>query len=92
MIETFSLLRAICRFIDVDDTTLGALDVKVSRLQKAREDVFHIVAHIAGFGESCGVSDGEGDLQDAGGVWARYVLPLPVSPMRRMLLFAARLR
>jgi len=35
-------------FVDVDDALLGAIHVAVGGLQQLEDDVFHILAHIAG--------------------------------------------
>src|SRR6185369_2891020 len=38
-------------FVDVDDAALRALDVVVGRLQQLQDDVFDVLADIAGFGQ-----------------------------------------
>ena len=52
--------------VDVDDALFGAFDVKVSRLEQAQQDRFHVLANIAGLGEGGRVGDGKGHVQDAG--------------------------
>ena len=51
--------------IDVDDAVLGARDVVVGGLEEAEDDVFDIFPDIARFGQSGGVGNGEGDVEDA---------------------------
>ena len=53
-------------FIDVDDALGRRLDVVVGILEQLDEDVFHVFAHVAGFGQGGCVGDGEGHLQHAG--------------------------
>ena len=50
--------------VDVNDAPLGKLHIKVRRLQKPQQDIFHIVAHIARFRQRGGVGNGEGDVQN----------------------------
>ena len=50
-------------FVDVDDAALGAFDVKFGSLQELDNDVFHILADIAGFGQCRGIRNGEGNVQ-----------------------------
>src|SRR3979490_2831965 len=38
-------------FVDIDDAALGALDIVVGRLQQLQDDVFDVLADIAGFGQ-----------------------------------------
>src|SRR3984885_7055607 len=52
-------------FVDVDDATLGALDVVVGRLQQLENDVLDILTDITGFGQRGGVRHGEGYVEDA---------------------------
>ena len=52
--------------VDVDDPLLGPVDVVVGRLEQLEEDVLHVLAHIAGFGETRGVGDCEWDVELAG--------------------------
>ena len=52
--------------IDIDDSTLGQLDIEISGLNQAQEDVLHVLAHVACLGEGGGVGDGEGNLQGLG--------------------------
>ena len=83
----FALTGDLVDLIHIDDAALGQLDVKIGRLHQAQEDVLDIVAHIAGLCEGGRVRDGERHLQDAGQGLGKRVLPLPVGPIRRMLLF-----
>ena len=52
--------------VDVDDARLGLLDVEIGRLDELEEDVLHVLAHVAGLGESGSVGDGERHVEDAG--------------------------
>ena len=52
--------------VDVDDAPLGLLHIHVGLLQQPQQDVFHVLAHIAGFRERGGVGHGEGHLQHLG--------------------------
>ena len=49
--------------IDIDDTPLGRLYVKICRLQQPYQHVFHIVAHVTRLGQSGGVSDSKRNVQ-----------------------------
>ena len=60
------LARDLVDLVDVDDAGLGALDVPVGGLDQLEQDVFHVLAHIAGLGERGGVGDGERDVEHAG--------------------------
>ena len=73
--------------VDVHDAPLGALDVVVRVLEKLEDDVLNVFAHVARLGEGGGVGDGERHVEDRASVWARRVLPVPVGPMSRILLF-----
>ena len=52
--------------VNEDDAGLGAWDVEVGGLQQAQQDVFHVLAHVAGFGEGRGIGNAEGHVEDAG--------------------------
>jgi len=52
--------------VNVDDTGLGAAHIAFSGLQQLEDDVFDILADVAGFGEGGGIDDGEGHVQHAG--------------------------
>src|SRR5258708_6588477 len=51
--------------VDIDDATLGALDVVVGGLQQLEDDVLDVLADIAGFGERGRIRHGEGHVEDA---------------------------
>ena len=53
-------------FIDVDDAALGLVHVVVTLLQQLLDYVFHVLAHIARFGERGGVGDRERHVEQAG--------------------------
>ena len=51
--------------VDIDDTTLGALDIVVGGLQQLEDDVLDVLADIAGFGERGRIRHREGHVEDA---------------------------
>ena len=53
-------------FVDIDDAGLRAGHVAIGGLQQLQDDVLHILADIAGFGERGGVHDGEGNVEHLG--------------------------
>ena len=57
-------------------------------MQEAENDGLDILADIAGFGDGRRIRDAEGNVEDAASVRASSVLPEPVGPMSRMLLFS----
>ena len=52
--------------VDIDDAALGQLHVEIRSLQKSEQDVFDVLAHIAGLGQRGRVRDGERHIQDLG--------------------------
>ena len=52
--------------VDEDDAPLGPLHVVVGHLEQLGEDVLHVLAHVAGFGQGGGVRHGQGHVQDPG--------------------------
>ena len=52
--------------VDVDDALLSALDVAVGGLDELEKDVLHVLADIPRLGQSRGIDDGEGDVEEAG--------------------------
>ena len=52
--------------VDIDDALLGLFDVPIRGLDQLEQDVFHVLAHVAGLGQGGGVRHGEGHLQNAG--------------------------
>ncbi len=62
----FIFLGDFVDLVDVDDPLLGAQHVAAARLQQFQNDVFHVLAHITGFGERGGVGNGEGDVEHPG--------------------------
>ena len=52
-------------FVDIDDAALRALDIVVGRLQQLEDDVLHVLADVAGFGERGGVRHRERHVEDA---------------------------
>ena len=53
-------------FIDVDDPPLGLVHIHVGLLQQPQQDVFHVLTHVARFGEGGGIGHGEGHVQHFG--------------------------
>src|SRR4030095_7192864 len=52
-------------FVDVDDAPLAFRDVEFTGLEQPHQDVLHVLTDIAGFGQGGGVSDGEGNIENA---------------------------
>ena len=52
--------------VDVDDATLCQLHIEVGCLQKAQENILHVLAHVTCLGEGGGVCDGKGHIEDLG--------------------------
>ncbi len=50
--------------VDIDNPALRPFDVVFRRLQKLEDDVLHILADIARFGQCGGIGHGEGDIED----------------------------
>ena len=61
-----ALARDLVDLVDVDDASLGLLDVEVGRLNEVQEDVLDILSHVAGLRQRGRVGDGEGHVQHAG--------------------------
>ena len=91
VIEGLSALRVIfVDFVDVDDPSLRAGDVELRRLDQVQQDVFDVLADVAGLGEGGGVGDREGNVEDAGESGGEQRLAgTPVGPTSRMLLFSS---
>ena len=49
--------------IDIDDAALRALHIEVRGLQELQQDVFHVFADVAGFGERGGIGNSERHVQ-----------------------------
>ena len=64
--RVLGLARDLVDLVDVDDAALALGDVEVAGLQQPHQDVLHVLADVAGFGERGGVGDGEGHVEDAG--------------------------
>src|SRR6185437_2655234 len=52
--------------VDVDDAALAFGDIEVTGLEQADEDVLHVFADVAGFGERGRVGDRERNVENAG--------------------------
>ena len=64
--DVLGLAADLVDLVNVDDAALGAGDVEVGGLQQAQDDVFHVLADVAGFGERGGVHDAERHVEHAG--------------------------
>ncbi len=64
--DVFGFAADLVDFIDVDDAAFGAGDIEVRGLEEAEDDVFDVLADVAGFGEGGCIDDAEGDVEDAG--------------------------
>ena len=51
--------------VDIDDAALRAFDIVFRCLQQLEDDVFHILADIAGLGQRRRIGHGEGHIEDA---------------------------
>ena len=63
--HVFALTGDFVDFVNVDDAALRRADIAVGRLNQAQQDIFNILAHIAGLGQRCGIGNGKGHVQDA---------------------------
>ena len=52
--------------VDINDALLRLLHVVIRGLNELEQDVLHVLAHIAGLGQACGVRHGERHVQDLG--------------------------
>src|SRR5579884_1904545 len=84
-----ALARDLVDLVDVDDAALGSRNVEVGRLDQAEQDVLDVLADVAGLGESRRVGEQNGTSRILASVWASSVLPQPVGPTSRMLLFCS---
>ena len=62
----FGLAGNLVDFIHIDDTALCALHIEIRCLNQAQQDVFHVLAHITGFGQSRSIGNGKGHIQHLG--------------------------
>ena len=49
--------------VDIDNTDLCLLHIKIRCLDQLEQNVLHILAHITGFGQGGGIGNGEGNAQ-----------------------------
>ena len=63
--DVLGLAADLVDFIHVDDAAFGAGDIEVSGLKQAQDDVFHVLADVAGFREGGGVHDAERHVEHA---------------------------
>src|SRR2546423_2120103 len=59
------LARELVELVDEGDAPLALGHVEVRGLQQPHQDILHVLAHVARFGERGRVGDGEGHVQDA---------------------------
>ena len=64
--SVFALSGNLIHLINVNDSPLSQLHIKVSRLQQTNQDILHVVAHIACFRQGCGISDSKGNIENLG--------------------------
>ena len=57
-----TLTSDLIHLIDVDNTALSALHIKVRSLQKTNQNVLHIVTHITGFGQRGRIGNSKGNV------------------------------
>ena len=50
--------------VDIDDALLALLHIAIGCLQQLQDDVFDVLAHVAGFGQRGGVDNGERNIQN----------------------------
>ena len=62
----FGLAADFVDFVNIDDAALGSLDIEVGRLEETKNDVLDIFTDIAGFSQSGGIDDAEGNVQKTG--------------------------
>ena len=60
-----ALAGDLVELIDENDAPFGLFQVVIGCLQQARQDAFHVFAHIARLGEHRGVDDGQGHVEHA---------------------------
>ena len=64
--DVIGLAADLVDLVDVDNADLSPLYVVIGVLQKTENDVFHVLADIAGLGQRRGVGDAERDVEDFG--------------------------
>ena len=62
----FVLAADLVDLVDVDDAGLGAGYIAVGSLQELEDDVFNILADVAGLGERSGIDNREGNVEHLG--------------------------
>ena len=62
--NVFRLSGDLINFIDINNASLGFFNIVIRVLDQAKQDVFHVFAHIARFGQRGGIRNGKGNLQD----------------------------
>ncbi len=62
--DVLGLAGDLVDLVDIDNAALGALHIVIGVLQQAQNDVLHVLAHVAGFGQRGGVGDGERHVED----------------------------
>ena len=63
--RVFALARNLVDFIDIHDAVLRLFDIVVALLQQLLDDVFHVLADIAGFGQGGRIGDGKRHIQQS---------------------------
>ena len=63
--EVLGLAGDLVDLVHVDNAHLSALNVTIGSIDELKQDVLHVLAHIAGLGERGGIGDGKRHLEDA---------------------------
>ncbi len=64
--RVLALSSDLVNLVDVDNAGLGLLHIEIGGLDELEQNVFDILADIAGFGQRGGVGNGKGDVQHLG--------------------------
>ena len=64
--DVVGLAADLVDFVDVNDADLRALHVVIGVLQQPQDDVLHVLADIAGFGQRRGIGDAERHIENLG--------------------------
>src|SRR5476651_629879 len=86
--RAFRPARDLVNLVNVDDAALRALHVVIGILQEAQNNIFHVLADITGFVNVVASALANGASRIFASVRASKVLPEPVGPIIKMLLFS----
>ena len=62
----FTLAGNLIEFIKIDDAALGAFNVAIGSLQKLKNHIFNVFAHVARFGQRRSIGNGKGHIKHLG--------------------------